>query len=234
MFSRGNVSEKIRFGKLVAQGDKVLDLYAGIGYYTLPAVLHGKASHVVACEWNEHAVEALRYNIQDNHVEDRVTVLVGDCRIQAKEHGLVDMFDRVSLGLLPSSEGGWSTAVRALRSESGGWLHIHGNVPDKELESWALWVCHSLLSIVIEEKRPDSWIVVATHLERVKSFAPTVSHFVADVHLGPWQQQAVGSLSTRCGVMRGGLFIPCIKDVHPPSCALSATGVLNQAWMREE
>ena len=38
--------------------------------------------------------------------------------------------DRVSLGLLPSSEAGWGVACTALK-EAGGWLHIHGNVNSK-------------------------------------------------------------------------------------------------------
>lgn len=36
--------------------------------------------------------------------------------------------DRVNLGLIPSSESGWLTACAALRPDTGGWLHIHGNV----------------------------------------------------------------------------------------------------------
>ena len=35
--------------------------------------------------------------------------------------------DRVNLGLIPSSEAGWRTACRALRS-TGAVLHLHGNV----------------------------------------------------------------------------------------------------------
>ena len=32
------------------------------------------------------------------------------------------------LGLIPSSEQGWPVACSCLRSDKGGWLHIHGNV----------------------------------------------------------------------------------------------------------
>ena len=122
MFSRGNITEKIRFGKLVQKGDIVLDLYGGIGYFTLPALVRGEAKYVYACEWNPEAAKALRFNLSDNGVEERATVLEGDCRVQARNHGLVNLFDRVSLGLLPSSEGGWWTAVQALRRSTGGWL----------------------------------------------------------------------------------------------------------------
>ncbi len=39
--------------------------------------------------------------------------------------------DRVNLGLLPSSEAGWPVACAALRPDTGGWLHVHGNVSTK-------------------------------------------------------------------------------------------------------
>ncbi len=39
--------------------------------------------------------------------------------------------DRVNLGLVPSSEGGWPVACRALKPTTGGWLHVHGNVSSK-------------------------------------------------------------------------------------------------------
>lgn len=36
--------------------------------------------------------------------------------------------DHVNLGLIPTSEAGWPVACAALRSDRGGWLHVHGNV----------------------------------------------------------------------------------------------------------
>ncbi len=42
----------------------------------------------------------------------------------------------MNLGLIPSSEDCWPVACAALKSASGGWLHIHGNVntkPDKDV-----------------------------------------------------------------------------------------------------
>lgn len=237
MFSRGNITEKIRFGKLVQEGENVLDMYAGIGYYTLPALIHGKAGHVYACEWNEYAVDALKYNLTANSVQDRATVLVGDCRQLVLDHSLVDMFDRVSLGLLPSSEGGWHIAVKALRKSTGGWLHIHGNVPDRELHNWMLWMCDRLLYYAVyEDGTCNDCVAICVRVERVKSFAPQIHHYVADVFMGP-SSNLPGQIDMkghRAGiVLENGEFEPCPSEVQPPSCALSPDGALHQRWMME-
>lgn len=57
-----------------------LDLVSGIGYFTLPYLVHAKASHVHACEWNPDAVEALQKNLQANKVSERCTIHQGDNR----------------------------------------------------------------------------------------------------------------------------------------------------------
>lgn len=45
------------------------------------------------------------------------------------------MADHVNLGLIPSSEAGWPVACAALRSDTGGWLHVHGNVTSGLMDS---------------------------------------------------------------------------------------------------
>lgn len=44
-------------------GEVIVDLYAGIGYYTIPFLVHGGASCVHACEWNPNSTTALRANL---------------------------------------------------------------------------------------------------------------------------------------------------------------------------
>ncbi|XP_070200747.1 tRNA wybutosine-synthesizing protein 2 homolog [Littorina saxatilis] len=123
MFSAGNITEKLRIARLNCQGETVLDLYAGIGYFTLPYLVHASAAYVHACEWNPDAVAALKRNLRLNNVHHRCSVHQGDNR-QLTLRGVAD---RVNLGLIPSSEEGWPVACRALKP-SGGVLHIHGNV----------------------------------------------------------------------------------------------------------
>ncbi|XP_033751812.1 tRNA wybutosine-synthesizing protein 2 homolog isoform X2 [Pecten maximus] len=126
MFSAGNITEKLRVAGFNCAGETVVDLYAGIGYFTLPYLVHAKAEHVHACEWNPDAVEALKKTLVLNHVFDRCTIHQGDNKQTCPRN----IADRVNLGLIPSSEEGWPVACRALRS-SGGFLHIHSNVTSK-------------------------------------------------------------------------------------------------------
>ncbi|XP_074863766.1 tRNA wybutosine-synthesizing protein 2 homolog isoform X2 [Carettochelys insculpta] len=124
MFSPGNITEKLRVASLQCAGEVVVDLYAGIGYFTLPYLVHAGAAFVHACEWNPHAAEALRRNLELNGVQDRCHIHQGDNR----QLDLRDVASRVNLGLLPSSEEGWPVACQLLRKDTGGVLHIHQNV----------------------------------------------------------------------------------------------------------
>ncbi|XP_036738950.2 tRNA wybutosine-synthesizing protein 2 homolog [Manis pentadactyla] len=133
MFSFGNITEKLRVASLPCAGEVLVDLYAGIGYFTLPFLVHAGAAFVHACEWNSHAVAALRSNLEINGVADRCQIHFGDNR----KLKLSNIADRVNLGLIPSSEEGWPIACQVLRQDAGGILHIHQNVessPGKNLQ----------------------------------------------------------------------------------------------------
>ena len=125
MFCVGNITEKLRVASFDCNNEVVVDLFAGIGYFVLPYLIHAKAKHVFACEWNPTAVVALRRNLILNKIDDsKYTILEGDNRIVAP----TNVADRVNLGLIPTADISYKTAVFALKDASGGILHIHGNV----------------------------------------------------------------------------------------------------------
>ncbi|KAI9292607.1 hypothetical protein K502DRAFT_71610 [Neoconidiobolus thromboides FSU 785] len=71
MFSQGNIKEKIRVTKekiFQLENQIVLDLYAGIGYFTLPYLLKCGAKRVYACEWNPYSVVGLIKGAEINGV----------------------------------------------------------------------------------------------------------------------------------------------------------------------
>ena len=57
-----------------------LTCHSGIGYFTLPYLVHGGASFVHACEWNPDAAMALKRNLELNSVAERCAVHQGDNR----------------------------------------------------------------------------------------------------------------------------------------------------------
>ena len=173
MFSSGNVNERRRMGEVTEEDEIIVDLYAGIGYYTLPALVHGGASLVHACEWNPEAIEALKWGLDSNGVDGRCVVHEGDSRVTSRS--LAGVADRVFLGLLPSSEDGLGAALRVLKAD-GGTLHVHGLAQSSDHISWADGVVSSASTI-----RPDSFI--RSELVRVKSYAPHWDHVVLDLSM---------------------------------------------------
>jgi len=188
MFSSGNGSEKARMGRLRAAGETIVDLYAGIGYWTLPLVLRAGAAHVHACDWSPAAVRTLRINLRAHHVPpSRVTVWPGD-NAQLLRSPVVGTADRVVLGLIPTSERGWPVAVAVLKP-SGGWLHVHANKGDGELRAWVPELVAAVGALAAARGRV--WRVHVAHVEVVKSFAPHVSHVVVDLHCTAAEAAAV-------------------------------------------
>ncbi|KAL6117476.1 trmt12 [Pungitius sinensis] len=191
MFSAGNITEKLRVAAFDCTGETVVDLYAGIGYFTLPYLVHAGASRVHACEWNPDAVKALQKNLEANGVSDRCTIHQGDNR----QLQLCDIADRVNLGLVPSSEDGWPVACRLLNRTAGGILHLHHNVTSSHgasgrkaaREAWRAWADGAARRIasLLKEVTGAPWTTNTQRIEGVKSYAPRVHHVVLDLECRP-------------------------------------------------
>jgi tRNA wybutosine-synthesizing protein 2 len=121
MFAAGNRTERQRFARAVRAGERVADLFAGIGYFTLPAARVRPDATFVAVEKNPVAYRYLEGNAARNGVAERVLPILGDNRRVALEPGA---FDRVVLGYLPSSLPWLGRAIRLLPSD-GGVVHVH-------------------------------------------------------------------------------------------------------------
>ena len=128
MFAAGNRAERARAGALVQPGEIVADLFAGIGYFAIPAAMAGRARRVFACEENPVSYSYLTGNAARNGVAARLVPLLGDNRSSPLPLGEVD---RVFLGLLPSALPYVDRAL-ALLPPGGGWMHLHLVVGTRE------------------------------------------------------------------------------------------------------
>ena len=176
MYSSGNVTERHRMAKLQAEGDIVIDAYAGIGYYTMQLLVHANVGHVHACEINPNSIHALEWSAKKNNVHSKMTVHSGDNQITLRE--LKGTADRVLLGYLPSSEPTWEPAIQSLK-ETGGTIHIHMNVEEEGIDEWCEATMDKCLQFASKSGR--NWEVVFHHLEKVKWYAPRIRHVVLDV-----------------------------------------------------
>jgi tRNA G37 N-methylase Trm5 len=190
MFCRGNIPEKLRLASIMqaqaanaeSEAEVVLDLYAGIGYWSLVALRFGRVRHLYACDLNPWSLRAFRHGLHANRLDiQRVTCLLGD---NAQFEGVVaHRCHRVFLGLLPDGLVGVDLALQALLPDTVGTLHIHRLVAFRSV------ALKDALEQSMEEIRtklhsPACQLVkcqlVKLGVARVKSYAPRVDHYVFD------------------------------------------------------
>jgi len=172
MFSPGNKRERVRVGEAVAAGERVLDMFAGIGYFTLPMARAG--AEVTAIERNPAAFAYLIENAPLNGVEGRVRPIRADCRdaIEAFREG-GETFERIVMGYYDAYEY-LDAALSVL--EPGGVLHMHEATPEAEL--WERPV--GRLRAAAEEQGREVEIL---DRRTVKTHSEGVSHVVVDARI---------------------------------------------------
>lgn len=77
-FSPRLATERHRVTEQVGEGERVFDMFAGVGPFAIPAAARG--AEVVGVDVNGRAIEYLRENTHRNGVADRVTAIHGDVR----------------------------------------------------------------------------------------------------------------------------------------------------------
>ena len=169
MFSFGNVDERIRMASVSHAVETVVDLFAGIGYFTLPLAVHCKAT-VHCCEINPVAYNYLLENSLINRVKHRVHTQLGDCKIVAP----IKSADRVIMGYLRSRPF-LPVAFEALRP-AGGVIHYHTSCPLAKFPQVPLAVVESFAAT----KGYDVHLLQA---KKVKSYAPGIVHGVLDIEI---------------------------------------------------
>ena len=71
MFSRGNISEKIRFSKFNVLDEVVVDFFVGMGYWVLQLSKKKPPKSVYCIDLNPNQITALEKNIQLNKRDPR-------------------------------------------------------------------------------------------------------------------------------------------------------------------
>jgi tRNA wybutosine-synthesizing protein 2 len=164
MYSRGNLAEKKRMSRL-GKGEVIVDMFAGIGYFSIQMAVHSKPVKIFAIEINPEAFGYLKENIKLNKVEGIIEPVAGDCA-KVAPRGIAD---RVIMGYLDAHTY-LEQGIRAL--VPGGIIHYHEAVPEAV------------------ERRPVERIIEASGklgrnaeiigMRRIKKYSPGVWHVVVD------------------------------------------------------
>ncbi|HEX9341173.1 MAG TPA: class I SAM-dependent methyltransferase family protein [Thermoplasmata archaeon] len=170
MFSAGNLAERIGVAERVPPGAVVVDLFAGIGYFSLPIAVRGRAEVVYACELNPVSFGYLRENIRRNRA-DKIVPLFGDCRDVAPR-GIADW---VLMGHF-DARAYLDVAFRTLRGR--GTIVYHELCPKEQYPD-------GLTRRLAAAARAHWMRVSAIRTRIVKSYAPGIVHSTAEVDVTP-------------------------------------------------
>ncbi|HOK57730.1 MAG TPA: class I SAM-dependent methyltransferase family protein [Methanothrix sp.] len=169
MFSQGNVKERMRMASL-GKDEIVVDMFAGIGYFSLPMAVHSRPYRITAIEINPVAHRYLVENIRLNHVEDIVEPVLGDCAVLTPEGDA----DRVIMGMVGITDRYLRKGIEALRP--GGILHYHQNVPAWQYPDALIRPPVHAAALLGRSAEP-----LGCH--KIKKYAPGIIHGVADIRI---------------------------------------------------
>ncbi|MBN1455273.1 MAG: class I SAM-dependent methyltransferase family protein [Methanomicrobia archaeon] len=110
--------ERMRIAEKVAPGETILNMFAGVGCFSILIAKLQLDATVYSVDVNPHAFSYLQENVALNRVEGRVIPVLGDAGDVAAE--LQGRIDRVLMPLPESAHAFLPAAVRALRLWRGG------------------------------------------------------------------------------------------------------------------
>ncbi len=118
--------EHQRVASLVQAGEVVVDLFAGVGPFTVLIAKNHPDVKVYAVDLNPEAVELLRVNVRVNRVDNRVIPILADAR-EIAANKLSGVADRVIMNLPETAIEFVDAACQTLKPQ-GGTIHFYAFV----------------------------------------------------------------------------------------------------------
>lgn len=167
MWSKGNNNERLRIAKLVEDDETVLDMFAGIGYFSIPIGVHSNAEKIISIEINPNSYKFLCENVKLNKLDNIIPIL-GDCMNETPKFKA----DRIVMGYVKTTHHYLNVAINSLNK--GGVIHYHETVPEKLID------IRPIERIKNESGNRD---VELLNLTKIKKYSPGVWHVVVDARI---------------------------------------------------
>jgi len=166
MFAKGNLNERNRLIKLIKDNEIIVDMFAGIGYFSLGIAKFSNPEKIYSIEINPMAYHYLWENIKLNKTQNKIIPILGDSVVEIPKIGRI--VDRVVMGLLPDCKVFLMDALKVVKSN--GIIHYHGTA-----KNW-----RELFEDVKTATDIEGYDVKLIRKVRVKSYAPKIYHWVLD------------------------------------------------------
>lgn len=170
MWSKGNTGERLRMSKLPKSNETIIDMFAGIGYFTIPMAVHSQPKKIYAIEINPVSYNFLCENIKLNKVENIVEPILGDCNLQEFNH----IADRIMMGYIGGTHNYLDSAMRYIKE--GGILHYHESTPEVILFDRPI-------KRVEEAAKKANREIEVLNKRSIKKYSPGVYHTVVDIKI---------------------------------------------------
>jgi len=170
MFSKGNLTERKRIIERVKDNERIIDMFAGIGYFSIGLGKFSKAKKVYAIELNPESYHYLWENIKLNKVDNKVTPIFDDCKKECTSLGKIA--DRILMGLLPTPKEYLDSAMKVIKKN--GIIHYHSTLPEDESYEKLLFDINDVAIRYGFQVDLISW-------KKVKSYSPKINHVVLDI-----------------------------------------------------
>lgn len=175
-FSPRLSTERQRVAGMVGAGETVVNMFAGVGTYSIIIARANKTCTVYSIDSNSAAAELGEINARLNKVQDRVVTICADAADAIKER-LAGKADRVLMPLPERAKEFVDSAVLALkRQDKGGVVHYFAHVKadgKKEAQRLGLEDAHDAF------RRHAGHGVMAVRV--VREVGPRIYQVVADV-----------------------------------------------------
>jgi len=153
--------ERMRIAKQVKPGEVVVNMFAGVGCYSILIAKHSQASRIYSIDLNPDAIQYMLENVLLNKVQSRVVPIHGDAE-KVVQQTLKNSADRV---LMPLPEKAYEYLDYALLTlkPAGGWVHYydfeHAKKPENPIEKTEARVMEKLRRLKVDFEIPFHRIV---------------------------------------------------------------------------
>jgi len=177
MWSKGNTNERMRIANLIQRDEVVLDMFAGIGYFSIPIAKKASPKKVYSIEINPDSYHYLKENIKLNKINENsnknigyniIEPILGDSNELVKELAA----DRIIMGYVKTTHEFLDAAVKCLNPN--GIIHYHETVPEK------LVMTRPINRI---KKAANDREVEILNNRIIKKYSPGVVHTVVDARI---------------------------------------------------